>query len=149
MPYCAQNDVQIAVGGSKALLELADLEDEGSFTAAVLAVIAKAIAEADHEIDSYVNKRFDVPLNPVPPVVADKSAKWAARVLRRNRFKGQPIAEDLDAEKIDREWLVGVSNGSISLGINPTPTKAAGVIDKAAPRDPTKAISLDKMQGFI
>lgn len=147
MAYSTQQQVQVAVGGSAALRELSDQEDTGAID---VGIVATAIAEADALIDSYINQRYDVPLNPVPPPIANLSARHAARVLRRNRFKGQPIAEDLDAEAIDREWLDKIANGRVSLGINPTPTKATSVIDKGSvPRDPTFAISMDRLKGFI
>lgn len=151
MAYSTQDDVRIAVGGTRNLIELADLEGTNGIDggAGVALVVGKAIAEADGIINSYLKQRLAVPLAIVPPEIASMSAAWAARVLRRNRFKAQPISEDQDGEKIDRDWLMLVAKGEIQLGLEPTPAHSSIIIDKAAPRDPSLVISKRKLQGFI
>jgi phage gp36-like protein len=133
------------VGGPARLLELSDLANLNSLDAGV---IDAAIAEADAEIDSYIGHRFAVPLSTVPPIITLKSAAWAARILRRNRYNGQPLQDDLEREATDREWLRGVADGTISLGLEPTPVGASMVIDKAAPRDATLSVSRERTKGF-
>ncbi len=145
MAYSTHAQVQIAVGGPDRLRQLSDLDNTDTENPGV---VDQAIATADSMIDSYVGKRFAVPLLPVPVVIANLSAYWAARVLRRNRYNGQPLQDDNDQELADREWLEGVSRGTISLGIEPTPQKASIVTDRAAPRDSTKAVSRDSTRGF-
>jgi len=151
MAYSTQSQVQTAVGGSVNLVQLADLEDTAEVDngAGVALVVADAIKRADGVIDSYVGHRYAVPLSPVPDVVSELSASMAARILRRNRYRGQPMYDDQKAEEIDREWLQGVSRGTISLGIEPTPVKASIVNDKAAPRDSSLEISRCRLKGFI
>lgn len=143
MPYCAQSDLQTLIGVDS-LRELSDLDNTGAVDATR---VTSAITTAQGMIDSYVGQRMAVPLNPVPDVIATMCAEWAVRVLRRRRYKGQPISEDQEAEKIDRDWLDKVANGTVSLGIEPNPVKASSVIDKAAQRDPSLAISLAKLGG--
>ena len=118
------------VGGSANLTELADLENQmpGS-SAGVDAAVADAIAEADGVINSYLRQRFAVPLAVPTDEIIALSAKWATRVLRRNKYKGQPIIEDLEAEKIDRDWLLKVAKGEIQLGIEPSPDPSDIIID--------------------
>jgi phage gp36-like protein len=151
MPYSTLSDVQIAVGGQANLIELADLDesflDDGG--ASMSLAVEQAIRTADGIINSYIGHRHKVPLATVPDTVIDLSAAWAARILRRNRYRGQPLIDDQEAEKIDREWLTNVAKGLVSLGIEPTPEKASIVIDKAAPRDTTLSISNCRMKGFI
>lgn len=159
MAYSTFDDVRIAVGGSRNLVELADLEDTaasfGNTPALqltdpdVVAVVTKAIAQADGIINAYLKQRSAVPLAVVPNEIGAMSSAWAGRVLRRNKFKGQPISEDQEAERIDRAFLADVAKGIIQLGIEPTPAKSSIVIDKAAPRDSTLAISRERMKGFI
>ena len=145
MPYSTLAQVQTAVGGPARLLELSDLSNENTLDADV---VDAAIAEADAEINSYIGHRFSVPLGTVPEIVARKSAAWAARILRRNRYNGQPLQDDLERESTDREWLLGVADGTISLGLEPTPVGASMVIDKAGPRDATLEVSRLRTKGF-
>lgn len=145
MAYTTLAQVQTAVGGAARLLELSDLANEGELDEDV---VDSAIADAEAEIDSYVGHRYAVPLSPVPGVIAAHAAAWAARILRRNRYNGQPLQDDLDREEIDRKWLAGVADGTISLGIEPGARAASGVIDKAAPRDPSLTVSRDRTRGF-
>lgn len=146
MPYSTQSDVQIAAGGATNLAQLSDLENAAAIDASV---VAAAIRTADGVINSYVGHRYAVPLAVVPDTIRDLSAAWAVRVLRKNRYNGAPLTDDQEAEKIDREWLVGVADGTISLGLEPTPEKASMVIDKAAPRDSALETSRDRLRGFI
>jgi phage gp36-like protein len=146
MAYCTVNDVQLAAGGSDALIELSDLENAGVID--VVAVNA-AIKVADARINTYVGQRSAVPLAIVPDSIATMSCDWAIRVLRRRRWKGVSTQGDLDAEKADVEWLVMVAKGEVQLGIQPTAPKADIVIDKAAPRDTTLSISRERMKDFI
>jgi phage gp36-like protein len=149
MAYSTLAQVQIAVGGLANLVQLADLEEANTLDSGALAVIDAAIAEADGHIDSYVAHRSKVPLVTTPIVISSMSARWAARILRKNRYKGQPMVDDQEAERIDIAWLDGVSKGVISLGVDPEPLAATIVIDKAAPRDPSLFVSRRRMKDFI
>jgi phage gp36-like protein len=61
------------------------LADDGVGAPEPEVVIAEAIEQADREIDSILNGRFDVPFDPVPPLVANLSAKIAVYNLHRRR----------------------------------------------------------------
>jgi phage gp36-like protein len=151
MPYSTQDDVRVAVGGADNLVELADLEATNTTDggAGVAMVVTKAIAEADGYIDAFLRKRFAVPLPVVPGQIGAISSSWASRVLRRNRYKGQPMTEDENAEKVDREFLGLVANGTVDLGLTPTSEKSQLIIDKAGQRDSSLQVSSRRMKGFI
>lgn len=159
MPYSDLDSVRVAVGGTRKLVELADQEDTAALLGPdptlqltdtnVLDVINRAIAEADGIINGYLKQRSAVPLSTPPDEIKAMSAKWVARILRRNVYNQQPIQEDLDAEKIDRAYLADVAKGIIQLGIDPTPERSSLVVDKAAPRDTSLAMSRDRMKTFI
>ena len=149
MPYSSKADVQIEVGGSENLIQLADLESEFPVTTGIDAIVANAIAEADGAINSYIRQRFAIPLAVVTDQIRRLSARWAARTLRRYRWKGQPLTDDIEAEKVDREWLKGVGSGIIQIDIEPTPQGSDLIIDKAAERDTARTVSLRKLEGFI
>ena len=149
MPYCAESDVQIAVGGAAKLAQLSDLDN--SLGGAVNhAAVTAAITEASNEIASYVGHRISInaTLASVPPLLVQKAAAWAARVLRRNGYNGQPLQDDLDREEIDRKWLDGVATGRYSLGVEPELPAAPEITDNAAPRDSSFTVSRERMKGF-
>lgn len=150
MAYSTQDDIQTAVGGLTKLAQLSD--QEGNLGGGVnVTVITKAIAQADAVIDSYTGHRFGVPMSPVPPSINAMSAQWAARLLRRWLYQGQPgnvTDQDHDQEVIDREWLDGVSKGTISLGLVPIPPPAVTVTDKVGERDSTLIVSRRRLRGY-
>lgn len=148
MAYSTQSQVQTAVGGPEKLAQLSDLANAGT-PAIDVAVVAAAIAEADAELNAYIGHRYAVPLSPVPTVVSAKSAAWAARVLRRNKYNGQALDDDLRRQEMDIEWLEGVADGTISLGIEPNPGPSSIVTDKAGTRDSIKLVSRDRLRGVI
>lgn len=149
MAYCTQADVQIAAGGAAKLAQLSDLDNVLAGDVNVAAVDA-AIAEASAELASYIGHRISVNAiaSAIPDIVKLKAANWAVRVLRRNAYNGQPLEDDIDREKIDREWLDGVATGRYSLGVEPELKAAPEITDKAAPRDSTMRISRDKLRGY-
>ena len=149
MAYCAESDVQNAVGGAIKLAQLSD-QDNALSGAVNHAVVTADITEATNEIASYVGHRISInaTLASVPPLLVQKTAAWAARVLRRNAYNGQPLQDDLDREEIDRKWLDGVARGLYSLGVEPELPKAPEITDKAAPRDSTLKISSARLRGY-
>jgi phage gp36-like protein len=147
--YCTQADVQISVGGAIKLAQLSD-QDNLLGGAVNVAAVTAAIDEASAEMASYIGHRISVTAiqASIPRVVVNKAAAWAARILRRNAYNGQPLQDDLERERMDREWLMHVADGTISLGVEPAPRDADVVTDKAAPRDPTLNISRARLRGF-
>jgi phage gp36-like protein len=145
MAYSTLAEIETLIGVEN-LTQLSDLDNTGAVDATR---VASAISRADGIIDSYLGQRRKVPLAFAPPQIAAMSAEWAVRILRSRCYKGQPITEDQDAEKIDREWLTSFAKGIVTLGIDPEPVAASKVIDKAAPRDSTRTTSLERLKGLI
>jgi phage gp36-like protein len=143
--------VETEVGGPAGLVQLADLREEGEVGgAANIAInVASAIVEADGYINSYLRQRLATPLTSVPPEIKAMSVAWSARVLRRRCYKGQPLKEDQDAEKIDRDWLKLVAEGKIQLSLEPTSAHSDVVIDTVGERDSSLSVSRKKLDGFI
>ena len=148
MAYSTLAQVQVAVGGPEKLLQLTDLENANAPTIDT-SVVDKAIAEADGIINSYIGHRFAVPLAVIPDVISNLSKAWAARVLRRDKYNGQPLQDDINHEELDRQWLAGVAKGLYSLGIEPTPAAASMVNDKAGQRTSTMVISRLRGRGVM
>ena len=149
MAYCVEADVQNTVGGAAKLAQLSDQDNTLSGQVNHTAVTA-AIDEASAEMASYIGHRISLNAiqSSIPRVVVNKAAAWAARILRRNAYNGQPLEDDLEREKMDREWLMLVAEGRISLGVEPAPKDAPEITDKAAPRDSTLQVSRRALRGF-
>jgi phage gp36-like protein len=114
--YCTSDDLTRLLPESE-LLELADddgvasLDDPG-----VQAVLAEAIDQADREIDAYVGMVKAVPLDPVPPLVANLSAKIAVHGLYIRR-PGLSIPDSIaEAYKQALQMLGRIAAGKLSLG---------------------------------
>jgi phage gp36-like protein len=147
MPYSTQATVQIAMGGFAKLVQATD--QDGLLNAVDPVVLGQAINEADGIINSYLRKQFAVPLvAPIPDVISNLSAAWAARNLRRNLYKGLVQREDADQEVVDREWLMAVAEGKLMLDVAKAPPKAEDRIDSAQPRDSTMKISSTRLRFF-
>ena len=143
MAYCTVTDVELAAGGSERLVELADVEDDGAlnFTA-----LAAAIASSDAWIDSYLQRRHAVPLASVPERVKRFSAQETIYVLKQARN----AVTDEDKEQHDerREWLVDVSKGVASVGVDPAPTKSTAIVPEVLERSSDEAISRASLENW-
>src|SRR5678816_2838262 len=104
MAYCVEADVQVSVGGAAKLAQLSDL-DNLLGGAVNHAAVTAAIDEASAELASYIGHRISINAiaASIPRVVVNKAAAWAARILRRNAYNGQPLEDDLEREKMDRD----------------------------------------------
>lgn len=144
--YSTVDDAINAIGG-EALRQLSDLDNRGVIDNS--RVIA-AIKVADGIINSYLGKRYAVPLAIVPQPIATLSCDWAIRVLRTRAYKIQPLAEDSEADEVARAWLAGIAGGTISIGVDARPPKASDRVDVGqAPRESSRHMSLRRMKGFI
>ena len=144
MAYCTSADVQIAVGGAAKLAAVSDQANGGVIDAAV---VAAAIAEADALINSYASKRFAVPIAPAPPTFVALSARYSARILRRNR--SMQLVADLEEEKADRAWLEDLAAGKVLPGVEPLPAKGSIVVDQVGDRESVRTTTREKTKGGL
>lgn len=98
------------------LLALADDQAVGDLAdPAVQAVLQEAVDQADREIDSYLSAAgHSVPLDPVPPLVANMSAKLAVVALFR-RTTSLPEQWQDEARQV-RRLLEQIMAGRLRLG---------------------------------
>lgn len=144
MAYSTTADLQQAAGGADRLVQLADWDND---RVADATPIANAIAAADGEINSYINKQYLVPLAvPVPQVIVDTSARIAKYRLAVARGMVDQFIKDEHTE--DVKWLESLRDGTNSLGVEPIPVQASMRIDAYSPRPTTKDISRLKLKGF-
>jgi phage gp36-like protein len=120
--YCSQSDLERAAGGAAKLVQLADLDADGTADATVL---AEAINDASRWIDGYLARRYEVPLDEPSDVIRRVTADVAVYILKDNR----DCLDDRAQVKYDqhRDWLEGVSEGRINPGVDPPPAKSSAV----------------------
>lgn len=109
--YCATADLEKLMSAES----LRQLADDGPDGPAYEAVLAEAIEQADREIDAYIGVVQEVPLDPVPPLVANLSAKIAVYNLyrRRDHLDGGAWADEY---KRAMALLSKIASGGLSLG---------------------------------
>lgn len=107
MAYCTQTDLEDRFG----LVELTQLTDRDGAGAPDPAVVARAIADAEAEVDSYLRGRVTLPLSPVPPEVTAVACDIA-----RYRLYGVRAPEEVRRRYEDaRGWLRDVAAGRVVL----------------------------------
>lgn len=123
--YCTIDDLTRILAEAE-LLQLADDTGSGALTdVAVVSVISEAIDQADREIDAYVGVIRAVPLDPVPSLIVDVSARMAIYNLftRRPGLGGYEAARERYEQASN--ILRAVASGKMSIG--PTPGATATV----------------------
>lgn len=143
MAYCTQADVEIACGGPELLVQAADLDGDGY---ADTAVIDRAIARADSLMNTYLAKKFTVPVTTTGTELRNRSAEIAAYFLRK--WRGTLTQDLSDAHEADKQWLVDVAEGRAVIDQDPMPTKHSMVIDQSSARPASLDVSRRKLRGF-
>lgn len=145
MPYCDDNDVQLACGGRQRLIELSDLESTGEVN---VASIAAARVAAEGLIDGYLRRRYATPLAvPVPPLIVQYAAQETKYQLMLRR--GMVTPEEKEAHELRETYFKGVASGATTLGVEPAPAKSSSMKAQYAPRDDDEDVSRESLKGFI
>lgn len=109
MPYATETHLRDRYGDT-ALLQLADRDRDGT---ADPAVIARALADADAEIDGYLAARYPVPVAPAPARLTD-----LACAIAWFKLHAQGAAKD-GPERMAYDdavaYLVRVAKGDVAL----------------------------------
>ena len=109
MPYATQADLEARYGAD----ELTQLTDRIGAGVPDAAVINRALADADAEIDGYLATRYALPLPTVPPVLARIACDIARYRLWEDRASEEVRRRYEDARRI----LESIANGRVSLGL--------------------------------
>lgn len=109
--------------------------------------MATAIADADAIIDTFVNKQWLVPLDVVPPIIKQLSARIAVYTVRANARMVDPETHG-KAYDADLQLLKDLRDGVITIGVDPGPTKATARIDASTPRPENKERSRYRLRGY-
>jgi phage gp36-like protein len=132
MTYCSQDDVQDRLGADE-LARLADLDGDGTLDAAV---ISRALADADAVIDSYLGRRYALPVatpdGSVPDPLRTRAVNLAVYFLKLGR---DSVTDDVRAQHAeDMQWLQRASVGRVSVGRAVGAAPAAGARTDSQPR---------------
>ena len=112
MAYSTQTDLEEQISQAD-LIELTDDAGSGSVDTSAL---ARAIADADAEIDSYCGSRYTMPFSPVPVIIRKCSVDMAIYHLLSRRAIDKLPEERLKRYDNAIRFLRDVSRGLISLG---------------------------------
>ena len=132
--YATQQDV-IDTYGQEALTVAADRDGDG---VADPGVADKALADASELMDSYLGKRYDLPLPTVPEVLKPVCVDIA--LYRMSQGPATLTDEIKDRYRAALRWLERVADGKVSLGLPDSPPSAGGGVHvESAPRQFTRA----------
>lgn len=110
MGYCTLQDLRDRYGDDE-LIQLTDRDNVGTID---VAVIDRAIADAEGEIDSYLGGRFDAPLDPVT-----KSMTRVACDITRYYLYDDNATETVTKRYNDAiKFIRLIGKGEISLGVD-------------------------------
>lgn len=141
MPYTTRTLLEERFG----LDELIQRTDKfAPYTSAIVdAVIERAIADSDAEIDGFVGSRYTLPLPlPTPPVLVPIACDIA-----RYRLYDDAVPEIVRQRYEDAiARLRDIAAGRLSLGIDPAP--AAGSQGTVAVRAPARVFSADALRDY-
>jgi phage gp36-like protein len=109
MPYATQADLEERFGAD----ELTQLTDRVNAGVPDASIVARALADADAEIDGYLASRYALPLAAVPPVLARIACDIARYRLWEDRASEEVRLRYEDARRL----LESIARGQVSLGL--------------------------------
>jgi phage gp36-like protein len=139
--YCTIDDIRDQLDEQK-LIQLTDDDQSGAVDEAH---VTKAITDADATVDAYCQRRYTVPLTPVPAKINAIGVDLAIYNLYSRRDDTIPdLRKDRQKEAI--RFLEKVSEGKIELGAStPAPTNTGNTADITYN---DRIFTRSKMRGF-
>ncbi len=146
MAYSSIDDLKKRLPESK-LVNLTDDTGDGVINEQV---VERAIADADAEINIYLQERYTIPLDPVPDFIKNCSIGITIyKLYQRRPDMGTP-------EKIVEEYknivsaLTKIAQGIASLGVSPAPAESSEILKNKEKDDANflKTEEKDPFQGF-
>jgi phage gp36-like protein len=141
MPYCTQSDILERIS----IDELIGVTDDAGAGIVDTSVVARAIADADAEIDSYAASRYSVPFATVPAMIRKISVEIAVyNLFARRRGATSNTKERYDAAL---KFLKSVANGEVTLGADAPAESADDGIEASVSVD-DRIFTKDTLSGF-
>ena len=120
--------------GEEEVLRSSDRDADG---VADVGVVDRAIADADGEIDSYLGTKYEVPLNPAPPIVVTASSTIA---MYRMSYDAGTLTDEKRRRYEDLiRWLRDVASGKAVLDGGNGTKSSGGVRYFSEPREYTRS----------
>jgi len=124
MAYCTRADIEEQLSND----ELVELTDDEGFGQVDSAVIDRAIADADAEIDAWCGGRYTVPFAAAPAMVRRASVELAIYNLFSRRLDSVPETRKERRRDIIA-FLKAVASGTVTLGPDATLANEAGGVE--------------------
>lgn len=143
MTYAVKQDL-IDRWGEKELIQLTDRSNVPPTTVNETTV-TKALTDADSLLNSYIAKRYTLPLDPAPAILT----RLAADITRYYLF-GRVAEKDGEVERAYQEalsWAKDVSRGLVQLEDGGTPATQTGG-GEVRTSGPDRVFTRDSLKGF-
>ena len=140
MTYATQADLTDRFGA----VELAQLTDRASGLVIDTAVLDRALADADAEINSYLATRYALPLASTPTVLVRLAADMARYRLYDDRVTQAVRERYQDAVSL----LKRLASGEVRLDGAATPPEPAAGSTAVAVRAPDRVFGADALSGY-
>lgn len=141
MTYASQQNL-IDRFGEDELIQLTDRTGTDSIDAAV---VGRALADADAEINGYLSTRYTLPLSPVPDVLEKLACDIARYRLHDENPKEAIVKRYDDAIR----FLKDVAAGKVTLGVDSNNAQAATISNAVQMSSSTKVFSRSESGDFI
>lgn len=140
MAYCTQADITEQIPEA----ELIQLTDDGDLGVVDADAVARAIADADAEIDGYCGDRYTVPFSTVPDMIRKLSVDIAVYNLYSRRTGAPENRQKRYDDAV--KFLERVSDGKTAVpGVSGTTESAS---DRVSFTGPDRVFSRDNLEGF-
>lgn len=141
MAYCTLAELYNQIS----LSDLIALTDDTGTDGPNTTVIAKAIADADAEINAYLCGKYSVPLSPVPPIINKISVDLAIYHLTGRR--NMTVPEDRKTRHDDGiSFLKDVQKGIAAIDASTPVTVSIGPISTKTVDD--RVITMDRLSEY-
>lgn len=140
MTYATQQDMVDRFGQ----VELAQLTDRAAGSVIDTAVLGRALADADAEIDAYLGSRYTLPLTSLPPVLPRMAADIARYRLYDDRATDSVRERYSDALKTLRD----IASGLVKLDAGVTPVPVAPTSVAVVSRTASKQFDASALAGY-
>ncbi len=142
MAYCTLDELK-ARYSERMLIDVSDRDDQptGEIDAAL---VARAIADADAEIDGYLRGRYALPLQALPPQLVDLSLRIAIYKAHANVVTDKIRRDYEDAIKT----LKLIAEGTVRLDVAGVEPASSGSSDVMM-TETSRPMTVSSMRGFI